>query len=220
MSEVQNSGRMVRARGVAEARLYHFAAEPPGGPSGPPPFAQPPVLAHFDSPDAVVCPCGEDHSNSTWEALGAAGLADSGSDRAPDISGHEVYCGCDDCHATPPCAGCGRTCDDDFCFCPPTCAICGGDGTDLSLEQFTFTIEPGTLPPGDYQECFSPDMLTAFWDDDELIVADTQSDARWRFVYFEPQNNSPTSRQYYTWYCKRIGVANPCDENFMKAISS
>ncbi|KKN00622.1 hypothetical protein LCGC14_1135770, partial [marine sediment metagenome] len=24
----------------------------------------------------------------------------------------------------------------------------------------------------------------------------------------------------YTWYCERIGVTNPCDEDFMKAISS
>ena len=189
------------ARDVAETQPY-FAAESPRGPGGP-------------------CPCGEDHSRDGG-ARPPAGSYGSGCfpKCGRDVSGHEVYCGCPDCHDDDSCSGCGRTCDEDFCFCPPNCAICGEeDEIDLSMEQFTFTIEPGTLSHGDYQDCCSPDTLMAFWDDDELIVGDTQSDARWRFIYFEPQN-SPASRQYYTWYCKRIGVLNPCDENFMKAISS
>ena len=215
------------AQGVAETQPY-FAAESPGGPKGPGPCS-PYLLAAFNSPGAVgpggACPCGEPHD--ARETLGTAPLAGSGGygfgcfpKCGRDVSGHEVYCGCPDCHDDDSCSGCGRTCDEDFCFCPPNCAICGEeDEIDLSMEQFTFTIEPGTLSHGDYQDCCSPDTLMAFWDDDELIVGDTQSDARWRFIYFEPQN-SPASRQYYTWYCKRIGVLNPCDENFMKAISS
>lgn len=327
VSEVQNRGRMVRARGVAETQLYSFAAEPPGGPMAtfasvtctctlrhtcedhkveyerrkpwtrkvpefqpePEPVDAPKfeketederslapcsgtaiyapdrsaeefynmskedVFAHTQighkrdpglEPAPKVygeytsvplagsgkgpggpCPCGEDHN--AGETLGSFGVGPlySGSERAPDISSHEVYCSCSDCHAPEEpddsCPGCGKTCDDDFCFCPPTCAICDDnlDSIDLALEQFTFTITPDLLSPGDYLECFSPDMLTAFWDDGELTVADTQSDARWRVISCEEQTRG-AGRQYYTWYCERIGVTNPCDEDFMKAISS
>lgn len=158
----------------------------------------------------AMCPCGEDHSSAAWDFTGLAGSG-SGS-RAPDISSHEVYCGCSDCHAEEDDEF--DFDDDDFCDCeeqPCDCYV------DLVLEQFTFTITPDLLPEGDYQDCWNPDTLMAFWDDGELLVGDTQSDARWRVINCEEQRRPGI---YYTWYCERIGVLNPCTEDFMKAISS
>ena len=290
VKEVQNNGRRERARGVAEAQSYYFAAKSPRGPRATAAFlCSVQVSAHprvrQQAPCSARCPspgsdcCGEDHSKGArgrmqtviryecsacgwrwtspkarpsaahrcgrsaagFRAQLAAGrypkdavvwaletLADSGSLWAPDISSHEVYCSCADCHAEDdenepygPCRGCGEACDEDFCFCTSTCTVCdGNDGNiDLALEQFTFTSTPDLLPQGDYQDCWNPDTYMAFWDDGELVVADTQSDARWRVISCKEQTRA-ASRQYYTWYCERIGVTNPCDEDFMKAISS
>ena len=221
--KVQNDG----ARGVAETAFPSYAAEPPGGPFGP--------RATFASSGNVgpggPCPCGDDHSEdydgsnyvddgSVYSPGTAAGSGFVGVPEDPDTTGHEIYCGCPDCRPSSAsddsCPDCGEICDDEFCFCKSDCTICGED---LSLEQFTFTITPDVLPVGDHQDCWNPATYMAFWDDDELIVADTQSDARWRVISCEPQTRA-ASRQYYTWYCERIGVLDPCDEDFMKSISS
>jgi hypothetical protein len=96
------------------------------------------------------------------------------------------------------------------------------DDPDLSLEQFVFTCTPHDIPSGDYQDCWDPKTLMAYWDDDsELIVADSQTDDRFRVICFEQQRRGRSrARSYWTWYCKRISPLNGCDADFMKEISS
>ncbi len=137
-----------------------------------------------------------------------------------DTSSHHIYCNCRDCRSrrNEICEGCGETCDEDFCFCRPTCVVCA-DIRKLALEQFTFTIPAYQLPHGDYQDCWNPDTYMASWEENEIVVADTQSDARWLVISCRVQSRA-AGRQYYTWYCSRIGVEEPCDDDFMRDISS
>lgn len=109
------------------------------------------------------------------------------------------------------------TCDTEHS--PDKPPLVPGTEADLSLEQFVFTITPNDLPPGDYQDCWHPDTYMAFWDHADLIVADCHSDTRWRVIAWEAQRRA-SSRQYYTWFCERIGATDPCDEDFMREISS
>ena len=223
------------ARGVEKAELSaettpYSAAEAPGGY---PSLAGP--RATFASPGSVgpggPCPCGDDHSGdyeddgsnyvddgSVYSPGTAAGSGFVGVPEDPDVSGHELLCGCPDCRASDDsCSGCGEFCNEDFCECLSDCTSCLD--VDLGLEQFTFTCAPDVIPPGDFQDCWNPDTFMAFWDDDKIIVADTQSDARWEVISYEQQGRA-SSRPYYTWYCARIGVLDPCDESFMRSISS
>lgn len=186
------------ARDVAETPLPS-APEAPRGPFGP--------KATFASPGnagpcsaALPCPCGEYHSAEpveTPDPLGPPGSVYFGEDRI--------------------CPGCGETCENDFCFCPEDCVLC--EDIDLALEQFTFTLRPEDLVPGDSKVCWSPPNLVAFWEDDVLLVVDTQSEAKYRVMSCEEQTRAPASH-YYTWFCERIRVLDPCTEDFMKAISS
>lgn len=117
-------------------------------------------------------------------------------------SGHELYCDCPDCRP------------DDFFL-----EVDEHDTCHLGFEQFVFTTTPEEVPLGDYQDCWHPDTYMAYWDHADLIVADTQSELRYRVVYYEAQRR-PASRQYYTWYCERLGVTDPCTEEYLKDISS
>lgn len=197
MSKKREQKSEYDARGVALSIPYPSSAEAPGGPES--------ARATFASPgDAGVS--GPQKGFFSVDEL------------CFDCSEYESECACEDS-----CSGCGEPCNDDRCLCHPTCGACDDDSyVDFALEQFTFTCTPEALDFGDYQDCWSPDTYMAFWEDGEdpsLIVADTQSDARWRVINFEQQQRA-SSRPFYTWFCERIGVTDPCDEEYLRGISS
>jgi hypothetical protein len=97
----------------------------------------------------------------------------------------------------------------------PTGALVPDDG----LMVFTFTCTPHDIPYGEYQDCWHPDTCMAYWDGDDMWVSNCHTGERYRVIHYQRQRRA-SSREYYTWYCERENAANPCDENFMRSLSS
>lgn len=88
-----------------------------------------------------------------------------------------------------------------------------------TLVPFVFTCTPGDVPPGDYQDCWHPNTHMAFWDHEEMVVADCHSGDKYTVICYEQQRR-PSSRPYFTWFCAPQQPANPATQDFMREISS
>ena len=154
-----------------------------------------------------------DTDSSAAEAPGGPATFDS-----PGVVGTSS-CDCPDCgDSEAPVPAAPRTFPEKGYF-SESFGVVGVETDELKYEQFVFTCAPGDLPVGDFQDCYDPDAFMAFWVKDELIVADPVTDERFRVVYCQ-RHQRAAARGYWTWYCERVGVTDPCDEEFLRGISS
>jgi hypothetical protein len=98
-----------------------------------------------------------------------------------------------------------------------SCDHCHTDYWDHT--QFVFDCEPGDIGPGQFADSINPAGWMCFWDEDGIVVADPATNEKWQVCTWETQNR-PAAGPRITWTCKRNTVDDPCDEDYMKEISS
>jgi hypothetical protein len=138
--------------------------------------------------------------------LSYAAEAPGGPEGSRSSSAHLPSCGDPNCYA--------RRCVE-----KASGATEGLEGAIESLIQVVFTCKPGDVPPGDYQDSWHPDGLMAFWDHEDLMVADPTSDDKWLVICYEEQHRA-SSRPYYTWFCAQEQPDDPATQDYMEKISS
>jgi hypothetical protein len=95
----------------------------------------------------------------------------------------------------------------------------GLEGAIESLVQVVFPCKPGEVLMGHHQDSWHPGGLMAFWDHEDLVVADPATGDKMLVICYEEQHRA-SSRPYYTWYCAQEQPDDPATEDYMERISS